>query len=167
MKVAIRKAEEKANTLLHSLGFSTVPVQVEKIAAHFGITISYDLGDDISGLLICKKDVTVIGVNLKESVVRQRFTIAHELGHYTLHRGKAELFVDKDYIVMKRSGEKDALELEANAFAAALLMPLELIESQLLNIPTLSTEEKIKSLAKSFQVSTIAMTYRLSNLGLL
>jgi Zn-dependent peptidase ImmA (M78 family) len=168
MRPGITKAENKAISLLKELNISTIPIALEKITTFFGIKISYDLGENVSGILISKKDVTIIGVNPTESSVRQRFTIAHEIGHYCMHKNKAELFVDTDYIVMKRSGEKDNYELEANAFAAALLMPEENIEKELsklsVNIPT---DDKIKTLAKKFEVSTIAMTYRLSNLELI
>lgn len=168
MKNTISKIEAKASALLSRLNFLSLPISVENIAKCLHITISYDLGDDISGLLISKKDSTVIGVNPLESMVRQRFTIAHEIGHYILHRDKADLFVDKDYIVLKRSGEKSNLELEANAFAASLLMPFELVEKEIEKLTgTGSTDEKIKTLARIFEVSTIAMTYRLSNLNLI
>ncbi len=161
--------ENKAIELLNSLNINTLPIPVDKILQHFNITLSYDLGDDISGVLVVNKNgMAVVGVNPKESNVRQRFTIGHEIGHFVLHRNKSELFVDEHYLVVARDGTTDKYELEANAFSAALLMPKNLIKEQLELLPLKSsTEEKIKILAKKFEVSSLAMTYRLSNLDIL
>lgn len=169
MRANINRAELKATELLSSLSINNIPVTLDKIYNHLGISISYDLGDNVSGILVSKRGgSTVIGVNPNESNVRQRFTIAHEIGHYILHKNKSELFVDEDYIVLKRSGEKDPYELEANVFAAALLMPEHLLEYHLKTLPLgNNTEDKIKILAKKFEVSSIAMTYRLTNLRLI
>ena len=162
--------ESKAIELLNILNIDTLPTPVEKILKHFGISLSYDLGDDISGVLIANKNgMAVIGVNPKESHVRQRFTIGHEIGHFVLHRNQSELFVDEHYLVVARDGTIDKFELEANAFSAALLMPENLLKEQisLLSQKKSTEEEKINLLAKKFMVSQIAMTYRLSNLNIL
>jgi len=168
MRPGIFKAEQKASSLLQELNIKSIPTPLDKITTHFGITLSYELGENISGVLICNKNVTIIGVNSTEATVRQRYTIAHEIGHYVMHKNLAELFVDQDYLVMKRSGVKDQQELEANAFAAALLMPEDLLLNELERMPVkIFVDAKIKMLAKKFEVSTIAMTYRLSNLGVI
>ncbi|WP_460881211.1 ImmA/IrrE family metallo-endopeptidase [Pontibacter rugosus] len=71
-----------------------------------------------------------MGYNPVESVVRQRFTIAHELGHFVLHQKYSELFIDKEKPLFRNqesSTGEHKREKEANAFAAAILMPQFLI----------------------------------------
>lgn len=68
-----------------------------------------------------------IGFNPTESKTRQRFTIAHELGHFELHKQDSGLFVDKEFKMLFRDQNSSSGEIrkeqEANAFAAAILMP--------------------------------------------
>lgn len=119
----------------------------------------------------------MIGYSANDPKVRKRFTIAHELGHYILHgdsSSKEEVFVDKDFIIKYRNNVNSynkveiKQENEANAFAAALLMPKFLIEEEFRNndFSNLSEPDLIKYLAKKFEVSVLAMTYRLSNLNI-
>lgn len=92
---------------------------------------------------------------------RQRFTIAHEIGHYALGHldGNTKKFRDtsKNYSL----SNYDIQEADANSYAAKLLMPKAKIDF-------LIKEEEIYSiseLARLFKVSKVAMTYRLKNLG--
>lgn len=117
----------------------------------------------------------LIGYNQTESEVRQRFTIAHELGHLFLHNNGVldGVYVDRsaEYTIEFRNEVSSSGEVrkerEANAFAAALLMPksllLEEIEQHHLN---LADDDSLIVLAKKFNVSVSAMAYRLLNLGL-
>jgi Zn-dependent peptidase ImmA (M78 family) len=106
--------------------------------------------------------------------LRQRFTIAHELGHYQLHLHSAnEIFVDKDFIVKYRSEKKYSeteirQEREANQFAAELLMPREFIKAEIIKkkYQRLSEMEFLEKLAKTFDVSVAAMTIRANDLDL-
>ena len=93
----------------------------------------YSLGQDISGLLAIENNQGTIGYNQNESRVRRRFTIAHELGHYELHKNQSALFVDKQFKIYRSQNSSTVnnnqeLEKEANAFAAAVLMPEEFIK---------------------------------------
>jgi Zn-dependent peptidase ImmA (M78 family) len=116
-----------------------------------------------------------IAVNPNDPEVRRRFTIAHELGHFILHRKNSasseQLFIDRDFLVKYRSSNKYTpadyeQEQQANAFAAALLMPEEFVYAELAKIDydDLSEIELINALAEVFEVSPTAMTYRLANL---
>jgi hypothetical protein len=68
-----------------------------------GLLVSYKtLDDDLSGFLLRGGDRTIIGVNVAHPIERQRFTIAHELGHALLHEGD-ELHVDHGFSVNFRS----------------------------------------------------------------
>lgn len=167
----LKKIEEKTAQILSELDINELPIPIKKIADYIGVQIqSYDLGENISGVLVIKNDRGIIGVNPNESSVRQRFTIAHELGHYVLHKNTNEsIFVDKDFSVLFRNQDSSTgeykREQEANSFAASILMPKGMLEEQIQkHFIDLTDEIALKGLAKKFDVSLIAMTIRLSNL---
>ena len=167
------KTEKFVRDLLNELGIQGPPIPVEKIAEMKGATLSFepfDGQDDISGLLYRDENNLVIGVNSAHHPNRQRFTIAHELGHMFLHE-KQELFIDVNFRDSKSSLASDNKEIAANAFAAELLMPRELIKNELIRRyqknPRPNKEDLIESLSKLFQVSIQAMEFRLINLGFL
>ena len=162
------KIERRAERILKITGINTAPVPVERIARSLGLTIKpADLGEDCSGVLVRKGNKAVIGVNWKHSVTRRRFSIAHEIGHFDLHSG--ETYIDRGYRVHFRdlesgSGTKQE-EMEANAFAAALLMPAMLVRDAFEKQPfDLTEDDFLITLARKFKVSTQAMTFRLMKL---
>ncbi|WP_282160377.1 ImmA/IrrE family metallo-endopeptidase [Ulvibacterium marinum] len=167
--------EQKASKLLDSLGIRYTPIPIKKIVKELSIKLNaYDLGNEVSGALVIENDNARIGYNPSESEVRQRFTIAHELGHYILHKGEKKdgLFVDNVKVMFRRQNStvrELKQEREANAFAASILMPIDLIEKEFDNLyeegDFLTDDKMVKSLASTFKVSAIAMTYRLINLG--
>lgn len=165
--------EKKALRLLVETNNLKAPIQVKDLIKNLGIKLSpVDLGEDVSGVLVIDNDNFKIGYNSTESLVRQRFTLAHELGHFVLHKKdkKKEVFVDNVTYMFRKSNSRSKdykVEMEANQFAAALLMPQSLIEEEInnLNQNFLSDHDLIDELAKKFKVSQIAMTYRLNNLG--
>lgn len=173
-----RVIHDKVNQLLKEAAIVSAPVPIIKIAEMCGSNVlSYDLGEEVSGLLVVENNKGTIGYNSMNSKVRQRFTIAHELGHLILHvnaqNNSKEIFVDKDFIVKFRSEKqytpKEARqEREANAFAAAILMPKEFIMSEVRSpkYNGLNETRLIESLAKLFEVSVPAMTYRFADLNI-
>ncbi len=123
-----------------------------------------------SGMVVRDGPRIIIGVNMQHHENRQRFTIAHELGHMLLHADQP-LIVDNDGLSLigrRQEGETTVRETEANAFAAALLMPEEWLQqargSQEIAV---DADEKVSALAKKFGVSQQAMMFRLINLGYL
>jgi Zn-dependent peptidase ImmA (M78 family) len=169
----LKLIEKKAAQIVKEFNGNTIPVDVKLIAKEIGLEIkAQDLGDNVSGVLFIDKGKGVIGYNPSESPVRRRFTIAHEVGHYVLHRLNKELFVDhKQFKAVFRDSESStgefAQEREANAFAAALLMPRDLLIKEIENTPfDLGGDDLISGLAKIFRVSTQAMAYRMANLNL-
>ena len=160
-----------ANTLLRKAKIKSPPVPIEKIAAQKKVKISYAVLDgDVSGLLYRKDKDVVIGVNASHVPTRQRFTIAHELGHFLLDHD-AELYVDKGHkIIFRDSNSKTGLnesERQANQFAAVILMPEDMIRDELNKSPIDFDDPKaLEKLAGRFGVSTQALTYRLINLNL-
>lgn len=73
------------------------------------------------------RDIVVICINYKRSYGRQNFTLAHEFGHWLLHKGIS--ISDEDKVL---SYSKDNIEQEANAFAAEFLYPNEFLEKDYL-----------------------------------
>ncbi|WP_177133633.1 ImmA/IrrE family metallo-endopeptidase [Hydrogenophaga aromaticivorans] len=100
----------------------------------------------------------VIRVNEWEAQVRQRFTLAHELGHYALGHDDAP----RDFAEAFSSKASAPIERAANQFAAELLMPASAV-AKLVQTGIFKT---VDDLAKAFNVSKVAMTYRINNLGL-
>ncbi len=163
--------EKRAEQLLVKARIDAAPVPVEQVANHLGIKVeSTDLGEDCSGVLVRKHNRAVIGVNWAHHSNRRRFSIAHEIGHFVLH--KDDTYVDKGYRVNFRDLEAGSgtrkEEIEANAFAAALLMPEEWVRDAFKQQPfDLTEDDSLEALAKKFEVSTQAMTYRLIKLQLI
>jgi len=172
----MKRAEKQAYKVLRENNISKPPVPIEKIATVHGASLSYEPFEDkdaISGMLFRDGKKIVIGINSAHGRTRQRFSIAHELGHLLLHEGK--LFVDKVARINLRdetsSKATDREEIEANSFAAAILMPEDLVVSEVAKRLERSSNVKpdilISELARAFDVSNEAMDYRLRNLGIL
>jgi Zn-dependent peptidase ImmA (M78 family) len=152
------------------------PVPVDKIAKSLGIAISLEeVEDDISGFLYrdrISRNV-LIGANKAHHANRQRFTIAHELGHFFLHEGET-VHLDsgnRAFRINLRDVEsakgEDNDEKEANFFAAELLMPASFLESDLQgrDLDLFDESDILIKLAKKYKVSVQALTFRLANLG--
>lgn len=164
--------EQMASDLLDRHGVKTAPIPVEQIAEDEGIEVVRVAADwNESGFLMREADRSpVIGINRKNAPKRQRFTIAHELGHWRLHEGKP-LIVDQSVMVNKRDGissqASDLEEIQANQFAAALLMPATMVREHAASSEFRSRDDLISRLSVEFDVSTDSMTWRLVNLGIL
>lgn len=160
------KISAMVDALLGQHGQAAPPVRIEKIAKDLGIEIrTGDLGD-VSGLIVRSGDGAVIGVNSTQGRQRQRFTIAHELGHFLLHEGLNN-HVDHNYRINYRSEESSKAtnvdEIEANFFAASILMPKRFLDA--LNAEeALDSDNEVAEFAKQFDVSRHAMSLRLANL---
>jgi Zn-dependent peptidase ImmA (M78 family) len=164
--------EERAEKTLRDTDAYQVPVPIHLVAQRLNLTLeAATLGEKVSGLLVVQGDRARIGYNAAHARVRQRFTISHEIAHYLLHvkkTDKAQLFIDK-YLRFRRDESSSAGvetdEVEANHLGAALLMPRGLVQKEIRDQDlNLDDGEAIELLAKRFQVSTAAMSHRLSNL---
>ena len=162
--------ERTASDLLRENAVTAPAVPVEQLIRHKGIELLYpDLGKDVSGVLVRRKDGMVIGLNRRQAKTRQRFTAAHEFAHALLHTG-TEVHHDAGYRVNLRSDLStkgiDVEEMEANFFAACLLMPREFLEADpdtfLVDVEDDTT---VTLLARSYGVSSHAMGLRLASLG--
>lgn len=174
--------ERDASRLLREHGISDPPVPVRELAARIGIDVRFQpfSGDsDVSAVLKRGHETAVIGVNSAHPPNRQRFSIAHELGHYYLH-AEEPVFIDFGSRIQKpQSRYRNAVsseasnkeEIDANTFAAALLMPRNMVRREIATVlendPELDPESVVIELAHRFGVSRDAMNFRLLNLGLL
>lgn len=157
--------EGKTEKILTDFGINSVPVNVAEIAKKADVLIKHAPSKKFSGLLYRKGHTAFMAISSSEPLVRQRFTIAHELGHFFMHP-------NKDTFIEFRDNEKNISrgikEIHANQFAAALLMPRKFIEKDVKNFKNTGlASEEIKFLAKKYQVSEEAMMFRLLNLNLL
>jgi Zn-dependent peptidase ImmA (M78 family) len=172
--VSLTAVRRKAEALVAAHGIQAAPVPVEEIANRLGLQIvRADLGPDVSGILVWDGPKAYVCVKRTESARRRRFTIGHEIGHFALkHRfdGGSHVHVDRGNLVIQRGPSSSTglnrVEIEANQFAAALLMPEAFVRAELdaLGGEPL-TDKKVADLAKRFDVSEQAMTIRLSHLG--
>ena len=169
-----RKASLKAIQLLGRFGRgSTPPIDVERLARELGIDIVAHpglqmQGEEASGILLRREGRTICIVNKDHSTTRRRFTLAHELGHFILHPPR-EAYVDARARNERSTRGTDLEEIQANTFAAELLMPAKLVREQVGEgaLDLMLDAGRLGDLAKLFQVSPEAMTYRLVNLDLL
>jgi len=168
-----RRTDLAAAQLLSDHPAAGPPVDVAALARSLGVVVVLSTFDDadVSGMLF-RGEQEVIGVNGAHSRQRQRFTIAHELGHRALHPGR-ELILDSPVRVNFRdrtsSMATDREEIEANAFAAALLMPDLMVRAELDRLAPHTRRDLDKTtstLADRFDVSAAALGFRLINLGL-
>lgn len=151
------------------MGITKPPVPVEKIAEFAGVEVRYEKSDDdISGFILRENGQAILGVNGRHPATRQRFTLAHELGHFFLH--DKPLFLDSFTRLrdVKSSKAVDPEEIEANAFAAELLMPEEFIYSDIARMKqNVDLTNLVNTLAEKYLVSAQAINVRLTHLGII
>jgi len=140
-----------------------LPVDPIQIARELGIKVyTAGLSEGVAGMLRKRPQLDPeIFVNGNDSLNRQRFTVAHELGHYVKHVAAGEEHWEHvDYRNALSGDGTDSDEIFANKFAAGLLMPKDAVER-------LKREGLgVATLAAQFGVSEEAMNFRLTNLRL-
>jgi Zn-dependent peptidase ImmA (M78 family)/DNA-binding XRE family transcriptional regulator len=153
-----------AETILELTNIHEPPVSPRDVARHLSIPVfDWSLGDEISGIFVCFDGRTAIGVNEGHPPVRQRFTVAHELGHF--------VYADRDAIVFDYLGRERGFSFEmsespdsetmANQFAADLLMPSAWVRDDFSKHGL-----DLALLRRKYVVSEQAMWFRLLNLRL-
>jgi len=158
-------ARDAAKRLVKEHGLAR-PVDVGKLAEELGFIVRRERFEDtLSGFYAAK--YRVIAVNKLQPPTRQRFTIAHEIGHAILHTDENALFMDDSSVHLRQSNVPvDAREIEANRFAAELLMPESQVYALVSNPIEIYEEGVVALLAREFEVSPQAFTARLVELGL-
>lgn len=139
----------------------SVPVNIDDMAHRMGAEVRYleylDGGGDISGRFDIEDGKPICTVRSTDVPVRRRFTLAHELGHYVLNHGRGF----RDNAASFNLSNYDQREIDANKFAAEILMPKLAINYVIEKLG----RKDVEDLAQLFQVSRQAMTFRLKNLG--
>lgn len=162
------KAGAIARDMLEDAGLTQIPVDPAAVARRLDITvIRHEADRNLYGMLLRKDGQAVIGINPVHSAEGQRFTLAHLVGHYTLHASR-ELMVDlADRQVQPpfASLPLDREEIEANRFATALLMPERQVRQAAKTGP-FELPRLVSALARQFEVSPMVMNHRLLALGI-
>lgn len=167
--LAAGEIRQRVNKLFQENWNRHPPVPVERIAAALGAQLRYSPFDgELAGMLLRDDEKVVIGVNSLHHINRQRFTIAHECGHLILHKGK-DVHIDRSFRVNRRDERSsqaiDPEEIEANRFAAELLMPYDSLLADLQDSDIdIEDDTQLKELAERYQVSVQALTHRITNL---
>lgn len=156
------------------------PVDLRKIAAMEEIRLVEAKFENnlknVSGALYADGFDVAIFFNMAHAENRQRFTIAHELGHYFLDSAvrstRSGFFVDGQPMVRWRDANsetgEDPEEIAANAFAAALLMPWDVVLNDVRAFIQLGSDKDLaEALAERYKVSTQAMSLRLQGMKVL
>ncbi len=151
-----------AREVLDMFWDGALPVDPGAIARAAGVELYARGGQgdpyDFSGYFRAVDDRQIIEYNIKDSLVRRRFTVAHELGHCFLGHTDAP----RDRPDSFGATVLEPAERAANQFAAELLMPADVVRQAVLGGRFGSVDE----LADVFRVSRVAMGYRLTNLQL-
>lgn len=159
-----KRAIDTAYETLKKHGVISPPTPIIEITESCGLKIrEVDFGkysDRVAGFLNTKGNV--IYVNKDDNEHRKAFTIAHELGHYLLH--KKELAEDPNLSILFRiplgAIDSNPLEQEANAFAARILVPKQILDEY-----RKKGIEEVAVLANIFGVSQEVIGHRLKDDG--
>jgi Zn-dependent peptidase ImmA (M78 family) len=163
----------------------TPPVPIEDIAEHY-LGYSIELTNEglfadpeMLGGIDFDNKVIFVNVSVEDHDGRYSFTVAHEIGHHVLHREAylQQKTAEDVEILCRDAHEKPQIEIEADRFAAALLMPSNMIRSALLAVtprPKVSSIGQARGLASRVirasgfeNVSNTAMINRLMDLGMI
>lgn len=153
---------------------NTAPVNVAAIFRSLGVEVqeNAELPDNISGQLAKVGDRFIAASSKDEHPFRQRFTLAHELGHYVLHRSLIGEGLDDNKMYRSTSDGKfyntnikARHEQQANSFAAKVLMPKHLLRKMLDDAKSTGNPLNIRDICSKFEVSRSAAKWRLVNLG--
>lgn len=170
MKRASRnEIELQAKEVLSQHGLYALPIDPVQLANTMGVRVNNAKfsSDSLAAMISKQGNSTRILVEQSDPPYRKRFSIAHELGHHFLHLHedgeivdrRADMFREKEPNVSSWN-DKRGREVQANWFAAALLMPAELVTEEWGRNPS------VRHLARLFNVSEEAMGYRLDTLDL-
>ncbi|MCL2464648.1 MAG: ImmA/IrrE family metallo-endopeptidase [Micrococcales bacterium] len=153
------KAAKDAEEVRAAYSDPGFPVDPEQVARAMGMVVEPTmLVTDISGMLQVNPGVPPrIYVDYSDVPQRQRFTVAHEIGHYYEHTSRGQ---DDFNFIDKRGGPYDVHEAYADEFAGNLLMPAPEVDQLHRRGAGLAT------MARHFDVSLSAMQVRLKRLGL-
>ncbi|MFN7599017.1 MAG: ImmA/IrrE family metallo-endopeptidase [Cereibacter sp.] len=139
------------------------PVKLGAIADRLGVKVLLStLPRGTSGQIGKENGNFVIRINRHEAKHRQRFTLAHELAHYLLHRERIEADGEwSENVLLRAPNQPIQIEYEANRLASDLVIPSHLLAQATADYTGPMTSEVIEDLARRFGVSTAAMEIKL------
>lgn len=121
-------ARQSARDIRANMVISRAPTsnELEALAEFYDAVVFYrDLEDGLSGFTLKQANSNPeIFININESIPRQKFTLAHEIGHI-IERGSYANDSDYSFMDYRNSDKYDLHEFFADEFAGALLMPAE------------------------------------------
>lgn len=160
-KPKVAEARHCAKALLKASGVKDAPVilneVIKSLKSEFNLTVrgtKEHFPPEIFAITYTDEDGTIIGYNENTTVTRQRFSVAHEIGHLKMGHTHGQSSIDLD--------SKDGDEVEANAFATELLMPQAFLTRDIK-----AGMKDPEALAKAYKVSPEAMWWRLMSTGLI
>ena len=152
-----------ANALLAELGISSpADIDIDAIAFHCGAIVRYRQLTGCAARIVGKDDTALVTVDLKSNRARQRFSAAHELGHWMHDRGKASFSCEEAQFAKEWSHNNP--ETRANRYASDLLLPEVLFRPAATAYKSMDFDT-VKGLAKTFETSVTATAIRLAEYG--
>ena len=152
-----------AERLLQELGITEPEeIDLEAIAWHVGATVKVKALDGCEARVIGAGNRAIITVNENSAPVRRRFSIGHEIGHWSNHRGRK--FVCRSDEIGSHGNGGIYLERQADAFAADLLLPGYILLPYISQFKAL-TFDVIRQVAGIFKTSMPATAIRLVEKG--
>lgn len=137
-----------------------IPVKIGDLAKSFGVSVKVStLEVGISGMIFPSGNGYKIIINKHKPSYRQRFTLAHEVSHFLLHRDLIGSGITDN--VLYRSRLSDSTEAEANRLASDILMPVERVKQARSDLGMPRLADAVSPLASHFGVSEEAMRIRL------
>lgn len=142
---------------------SDLPVKLGALASSLGIKVLLStLSPGISGQIGVNDGKFIIKINRHEARHRQRFTLAHEIAHFLLHKDRIrESDGEWRENILLRSGQPAQVEYQANRLASDLIIPPNILIEILDKREGTVTDDTIRELSGKFGVSTAAMEVRL------
>ncbi|WP_226052966.1 ImmA/IrrE family metallo-endopeptidase [Dickeya chrysanthemi] len=150
--------EQKKIILKHQF---SAPIKLGEIAKDFGLVVKIaTLPADISGEIKEINNTVIIKVNRHDVKARRRYTLAHEIAHFLLHRHLLGQGISDD--ILYRSSQSDEIEAEANRLASDIIMPMKLVEEIIKkHYKGKKDAELYEATAEELEVSTTALKIRL------
>lgn len=158
-------ASQSAEAVLRALGIiDPNDIDIEAIAYHCGATVRYRPLDGCAARIIGRGNRAIISVDANEHHPgRRRFSVAHELGHWMLDRGRTLLCQPRDLRAPWYDHPQLNREAMANRYAADLLLPVFLFKPAAATLEM--TFDSVDTLTNSFQTSATATAIRLVDYG--
>lgn len=159
----VARGSQLAQDIINRAGYTTFPIPLQDIVEDHGLRSRSAHLDGLSGRIKIIGGTGYIEFNQDEPVTRQNFTIAHEFGHWAMNHGQVCFRSASSHWVLRPK------EGSADAFAACLLMPAQLIKREFETLKELgyAYDAIVHEMAEACHVGERAMRRRLRDLGLL